>query len=106
MQARAVDDGVRGEGDGDGPGIEQPFIGNAHAAARSGAEAGIAGVDLVGRECPCAAVAVGDGVVDDRVEARQLIVVPGDEDGAGALDGPPELLRALLEESVAARDQA
>jgi len=62
-------------------------------------------VDLVRGQWSRAVVAVGACLVDDRVETGDLLVVPGHQERADALDGPGELIRALLEQPVTARDK-
>ena len=94
-----------GEGQRSGERTDDPLVGHLERPHRAGAEMGLAPVELLRSQLTDRLVAVGPRALDDPGELGKLLVVPGHQQGAGALERYAHALRVLAEQLIAARHQ-
>jgi hypothetical protein len=78
------------------------LVGDLQRADRAGGEVRFAAVELVSGDLADPLVAAAPGVVADLRKARELFLVPRDQQGPRALEGDADLLGVDREQGVAA----
>ena len=104
-QLDAGEDGLRGAGQRRRPRADDVLVGHLQRAERSGAEVRLATVQLVDADRRSAVIAVAAGVVFDGGQALELLVGPGDEQRARALERDTDVFGVVEQQAVATRDE-
>ncbi len=91
VQVDSAADRLDGVGQGRRPRADDALAGDVQGAEGAGAEVGFAGVEVGGAEEAGVVALVARGLLGEAGQRRELLLVPGDEQGADAFDGDARL---------------
>ena len=104
QQGGASVHGVGGQCQVDRPRADDRLVGDGQPAQGAGAEVRNLPIDLCRVDDLAVPIAVGDGLVAQAGQGVELLVVPGDQDGAGVLDRDAGVAGVFGQQPIAAAD--